>query len=143
MRLHEEIYFDITVEGLKADLIQLANFISSGELDDILEITPDLVSYSDGYAMAGPSDNAKIMIVNDEYGMELDSFDPEDFLEVFCKAAKRLEVTGCFYDVDGEEYRFVSHPGDPCFLNARDIGFNDELDEQARREELEADDNYF
>ena len=143
MKLHEELYFEITLSGKKSELSRFVSFLNSGELDEFFEISSDYVIYDDGYAVAGPYEESEISVVNDEYGIELSDFDPEDFLSVFCKAAKNLEVSGYFYDIDDEEFRFSSPMGDPCFTDGELTDFNDELDEEARREELEADDNYY
>lgn len=140
MKLHEEIYFDITLSGQKSDVAQFARFIASGDLDDILEISPEHISYSDGYEIAAETDMARMTILNDDYGIEMDSFDPEEFLDVFCAAARKLDINGCFYDVDGKEYHFFSQMDEAYYTNARNMKFNDELDEEAYREEREAND---
>ena len=70
-------------------------------------------------------------------GIEIDEFDTDEFLEVFCKAARRLDVEGRLFDIDDEEYEFVSEVGDSYYLNAkRTKKFNDELDEKAYEEDM-------
>ena len=72
-----------------------------------------------------------VIFSNDDYGIEIDEFDTDEFLELFCKAAKPLEVEGRLFDVDDEEYEFTSAAGDSYYLNAkRAIKFNDDLDEE-------------
>jgi hypothetical protein len=38
-------------------------------------------------------------------------------------------VRGHLYDIDDEEYRFISEPGDSYYLNAKNIFFDDEEEE--------------
>ncbi len=141
--LHDEIYFEITLEGEKEQITRFASYALSGVLDDFFEISDEYLVYDDYYENAGENDVVTLIFTNDEYGIETDSFDPEEFLDVFCKGAQKLYVSGCIYDIDDEEYRFVSHEGDSSFTNVKNITkFNDELDEEAEREEREADDDY-
>jgi hypothetical protein len=74
-------------------------------------------------------------------GIEIDELDTDEFLDVFCKAARKLDVQGRLYDVDDEEYAFTSAKGDSYYINAKHARrFNDELDEQAAKEDAEEDD---
>ena len=74
--------------------------------------------------------NAKeLKALKDEYGIEIDEFDTDEFLEALCKAARALDVRGHLYDIDDEEYRFISEAGDSYYLNAKNIFFDDEEEE--------------
>ena len=135
MTLCEELYFEITLTGAKSDLKKFVSFLKSGELDDFFEITSDYINYEDNYENAEPDTETSIIFSNDDYGIEIDEFDTDEFLEVFCKAAKAIRVQGVLYDIDEEEYEFVSAQGDSYYVNAkRSLRFNDELDEEAYEE---------
>ena len=130
MTLCEELYFEITAQGTKADLKKLVSFIKSGELDDFFEVDPDYLIYGDNYKDAKDSDTTEIVFTNDEYGIEIDEFDTDEFLEVFCLAAKDLDVYGFFHDIDEDEFHFTSQKGVSYYINSRKaVKFNDELDE--------------
>ena len=139
MKLHEELYFDFTAEGAKSDVKKFVSFITSGELDDFFELTDDLISYSDNYSFASDSEKVSITVSNDDYGFEIDSLNPEEFLEVLCAGGRSLYIHGNLFDIDDEEYRFVSHAGDAYFINSDKIEYSDELDEEARREDSDDD----
>lgn len=140
MTLCEELYFEITLTGIKSDLKKFITFLRSGELDDFFEFSSDYINYDDGYDDAPLEKETSIILSNDDYGIEIDEFDTDEFLEVFCKAAKALEVRGNLFDVDEEEYSFISEKGDSYYLNAKKTTkFNDELDEKAREEDMYED----
>ena len=137
MTLCEELYFEITLTGAKSDLKKFVSFLKSGELDEFFEITSDYINYDDDYENASPSTESTVIFSNDDYGIEIDEFDTDEFLEVFCKAARKLDVEGRLFDIDDEEYEFVSEAGDSYYLNAkRTKKFNDELDEKAHEEDM-------
>ncbi|MBQ8758586.1 MAG: hypothetical protein IJZ20_02740 [Clostridia bacterium] len=140
MKLHEELYFDITAEGTKADVKKFAAFLTSGELDDFFEMTSDLILYSDNYAMASDGEKVSMTVSNDDYGIEIDSFNPEEFLDVLCAAGKNLFIHGNIFDIDDEEYRFSSQLGDSYYVNSDSIEYSDELDLEALKEERDEDD---
>lgn len=143
--LHEEIYFEITLEGTKAELRRFISFVKSGELDEFFDSAYDYIIYDDDFAAAGDEEKTSIVFSNDDYGIELDSFDPHEFLDVFCKAARELNASGNFYDIDDEEYSFISPAGDPCYANAKTANrFFDDFDEQLMEEEKasQEDDEY-
>ncbi len=142
MKLHEELYFEITAEGDRESIDKFAAFITSGELDDFFEFTEDYIIYSDNYNTASFAEKITMTLANDDYGIEIDSFDPEDFLDALCRGGKNLLIHGNLYDIDNDEYRFISHMGDTSYENSDDIEFSDELDEEARREESFEDDDY-
>ena len=59
---------------------------------------------------------------------------------MFCKATKALDVEGRLFDVDDEEYSFISSKGDSYYVNAKKTTkFNDELDEKAYEEDMYED----
>ena len=131
MTLCEELYFEITLTGTKTDLQKFISYLKSGELDDFFEFTSDYINYDDEFDGARPEQETSVILSNDDYGIEIDEFDTDEFLEVFCKAAKALDVEGTLYDIDDEEYKFVSAPGDSYYVNAkRAVKFNDDLDEE-------------
>ena len=136
MKLHEELYFEITLHGEKSELKKFVSFLKSGELDDYIEMDSEYIIFDDSYAEAEDGEESEIIFTNDDYAIEIEEFDVDEFLEVFCRAAKNLDVEGRLFDVDDEEYTFVSSRGDSYYLNAKNVSrFNDELDEVARDEE--------
>ena len=140
MTLCEELYFEITLTGTKTDLKKFISYLKSGELDDFFEFTPDYINYDDEFDGALPEQETSVILSNDDYGIEIDEFDTDEFLEVFCRAAKTLDVEGRLFDIDDEEYEFTSAQGDSYYLNAkRTTRFNDELDEKAYEEDMYED----
>lgn len=136
MTLCEELYFEITLTGAKSEIKKLVAYLKSGELDDFFEVTPDYIHYDDEYDTADADTEVSVIFSNDDYGIEIDEFDTDEFLEVFCKAAKLVEAEGRLFDIDDEEYEFTSAKGDSYYLNAkRTVKFNDELDEEAYKED--------
>ena len=132
MTLWDELYFEITLHGTKSELKKFVSFLKSGELDDFFEITSDYIIFDDGYATAADDSETEIIFTNGDYGVEIDEFDTDEFLEIFCKAARNLEVYGTLYDADDGEFHFTSSRGDSYYINSRkSIRFNDELDEVA------------
>ena len=137
MTLCEELYFEITLTGTKSELKKFASYLKSGELDDFFEVTSDYIHYDDEYESADADKETSFIFSNDDYGIEIDEFDTDEFLEVFCKAARNLEAKGTLYDADEEEYEFISAYGDSYYVNAkRSVKFNDELDEKAYEEDM-------
>ena len=140
MTFCEELYFEITLTGAKSELKKFVSFLKSGELDDFFEITSDYISYDDEYADALDSDETSIVFTNDDMGTEIDEFDTDEFLDVFCRAATSLYIEGRFFDIDDDDYEFVSAAGDSYYVNARRRQrFNDELDEKAYEEDMYED----
>lgn len=140
MTLCEELYFEITLTGTKTDLKKFISYLKSGELDDFFEFTSDYINYDDEFDGALPEQETSVILSNDDYGIEIDEFDTDEFLEVFCRAAKTLDVEGRLFDIDDEEYEFTSAKGDSYYLNAkRTTRFNDELDEKAYEEDMYED----
>lgn len=139
MILYDEIYFEINLKGSKSDIKRFANFLTSGELDDFFEINGDYINFDDN--VVGEEESAAIVFTNDDIGVEIDKLDVDDFLDVFCKAARALDVCGSIYDVEDSEFAFTSPKGDAYYYDSSaPVEFNDELDDEARKEELEDED---
>lgn len=129
MTLCEELYFEITLTGAKSDLKKLVSFLRSGGLDDFFEFSTDYITYDDEFDGAEPDAETSITVSNDDYGIEISELDTDEFLEVFCRAAKALDVVGQLYDIDDEEYSFKSDKGDSYYVNARSVNrFNEDDD---------------
>ena len=140
MTLSDELYFEITLTGTKSEIRKFVSFLRSGELDDFFEMESDYINYDDGYSAADDDAETSLVFTNDDMGIEIEEIDTDEFLELFCKAGKNLDIDGRLYDADDEEYSFVSSRGDSYYLNAKNITrFNDELDEKAEEEEREED----
>ena len=106
MTLCEELYFEITVSGIKSEIKKFVKFIKSGELDEFFEIEPDYIDYKDGYEDQDDSEVTGFTFSNDDWGIEIDEFDTDEFLDVFCMAGKELDISGRLFDVDDEEDEF-------------------------------------
>ena len=142
MTFYDEFYFEITFSGRKAELDRVVAFLKGGGLDDFFEMDNDFIDYDDDYHETPDEGESSFSFSNDEYGIEIDELDADEFLEVLCRAAKKVDLRGELYDVDEEEYRFVSVEGDSYYLNARNIDlFNDELDTQAKEEARDEDED--
>lgn len=126
MTLYEEIFFEFNLTGIKADIIQFMNYIKSGELDDILEITSDHIFYDDDYDQAEMYQECHAVITNEEYGIEMDELDTDELLDELCKAGRKIDIRGTIYDIDNEEYQFISEAGNNYYINARDVRFNED-----------------
>ena len=129
MTLYEELYFEIRATGAKSEVKNFLNYLKSGELDEFFEFSSDYISYDDDYAGATPDTEVTVIISNDDYGIEIDEFHTDEFLEVLCKAGRRIYLKGQLYDADNEEYSFVSETGDSYYTNALLINnFNEDED---------------
>lgn len=129
MTLYDELYFEIKATGPKSEIKRFASFLKSGELNDFFEFSTDYIIYDDDYETASGDEEASVIISNDDFGIEIDEFHTDEFLEVFCKAAKNLYVKGQLFDIDDEEYCFVSDMGDSYYTNAKNISsFNEDED---------------
>ena len=135
MTLCEELYFEINLTGTKSELKKFVSYLKSGELDEFFEITSDYINYDDEYATATDDKETTVIFSNDDYGIEIDEFDTDEFLEIFCKAAKALDVEGRLFDIDDEEYEFVSAKGDSYYVNAKRIMMFNEDEDKAKAEE--------
>ena len=112
MMLCEELYFEINLKGKKSDLKKFVSFLKSGEADEFFEVSSDYIHYDDEFASASDDEESSIIFSNDDYGIEIDEFDTREFLEMFCLAAKDLDVEGRLFDIDDEEFCFSSEAGD-------------------------------
>ena len=140
MILSEEVYFEITLSGTKADVKSFVKLVKGEVLEDIIESTWDFINYNDDYASLSDTAQTEIVFSNDDCGIEVSEFDTDEFLEIFCHAAKPLFVNGHVYDINDDEYRFTSEAGSADYVNARKAKrFNDELDDAAFNEELDED----
>ena len=110
MTLFDELYFDITLSGEKTEIRKLVSYLRSGELDEFFEIEPDYIDLGDEYDDAEDGDTVTVIFTNDDMGIEIDEFDTDEFLDVFCRAARRLDARGVLYDCDDGEY----HPAVPA-----------------------------
>ena len=129
MTLNDELYFEITLTGPKSEIKKFTRFLKSGELDEFFEIENDYISYDDNYMTVSDSEETSITISNDDYGIEINEFETEDFLDVFCRASKALNVFGTLYDLNDEEYNFTSDAGCSYYMNADKISvFNEDED---------------
>ena len=129
MTLCDELYFEITLSGTKPELKKFISFLKSGELDDFFEFSSDYIDYGDDFETVEEGEETYITFINDDYGIEIDEFDTDEFLEVFCRAAKNLDVTGRLFDIDDEEYSWRSEAGDSYYVNAKKaVRFNEDDD---------------
>ncbi|MBQ8303067.1 MAG: hypothetical protein IJX97_05970 [Clostridia bacterium] len=136
MTLYDELYFEIKAFGTKSEIKSFVSYLKSGELDEFFEFSSDYIDYDDNFATAGPEEEVSIVISNDDYGIEIDEFHTDEFLEVLCKAGKRLYLKGQLFDVDNEEYSFVSQKGDSYYTNALLIDeFNEDEDKPHEEED--------
>ena len=74
MILCEELYFEITLTGVKSELKKFITFLKSGELDDFFEFSSDYISYDDEFDTVDPEGKTSIVISNDDYGIEIDEW---------------------------------------------------------------------
>ena len=132
MRLYDEVYFEITVTGNEDDVKSFVKYIKGGALDDYVEYAKDYIT-DDDELVADGAGNCRMIFTNDDMGIEVSTFDTDDFLDVFCKETARLDVSGHIYDINDDEYRFTSAHGRTDFADAS-VGFKDELDDLADEE---------
>ncbi len=137
MTLYDELYFEITATGPKSEIKNFVSYLKSGELDEFFEFSTDYINYDDEYATAGPDQEVSVVISNDDYGVEIDEFHTDEFLEVLCKAGRRLYLKGNLFDVDDEEYSFVSEVGNSYYTNALLVQNFNEDDDKPHEEDDE------
>lgn len=138
MIFYDEIYYEITLKGLKSNLKRVIDFLLNDGLEDFFEFDEEMIIYGDSYNQSTDSMVTDITIVSDD-GIQTDAFDVDEFLEIFCRVAKQLDVYGFIYDADEVEYSFISEAGNDFYKNSRDFGkFNDELDSIRDDEETNA-----
>ena len=138
MILYEELYFDINVTGPKSEIKKFVSYLRSGELDEFFEFTTDYVIYNDNFDTAEINDETGVTLSTDDYGIEIDEFHTDEFLEILCKAGKQLYIKGQLYDADNEEYSFISEVGDSYYINALLVNdFNEDEDKPHEEEDEE------
>ena len=138
MTFSDEFYFEITLTGAKSEIKKLAQFIKSGELDDFFEVDSDFISYDDSFFDVSESEETSMVFSNDDYGIEIDEFEAEDFLDVFCRAAKNLDVSGTLYDINDEEYDFKSEFGNSYYIDKSKVtSFNEDEDKETDTDDEE------
>lgn len=121
MKLCEELYFEITLTGTKPELKKFVSFLRSGELDDFFEFSTEYINYDDGFNAASDTEETSIVLSTDDYGIEIDELDTDEFLDIFCRASKNLLAVGQLYDIDDEEFNFVSEKGDSDYSDSRNV----------------------
>ena len=140
MILYEELYFEIRATGAKSEVKKFINYLKSGELDEFFEFSSEYINYDDEYATADANAEVSVVIANDDYGIEIDEFHTDEFLEILCKAGKQLYLKGQLYDSDNEEYSFVSEAGDSYYTNALLVkNFNEDEDKPIEDDEDDED----
>lgn len=136
MTLYEELYFDIKFCGAKNELKKFVSFLKLGGLEDFFEFSVDYVSYDDRFDEVDEGEESYIILSNDDYGIEIDEFDTDEFLEILCRAARGLDVEGQVYDIDDEEYSFRSDAGNSYYVNAKIVTkFNEDSDKEEEEED--------
>ncbi len=118
MTLYDELYFEINLTGTKSEVKKFINYLKSGELDDFFEFSTDFINYDDDYDSAEAGAEVSATLSNDDWGIEINEFHTDEFLEILCKAGKHLYLKGQLYDADNDEYSFVSEAGDSYYTNA-------------------------
>ena len=76
--------------NLEKNQKQINDILKSGELEEFFEITGDYIIYDDNFASQDDAQESEIIFTNDDYGIEIDEFDMDEFLEIFCKGAKTV-----------------------------------------------------
>ena len=138
MTFSDEFYFEITLTGSKTDIKKIAQFIKSGELDDFFEVESDFITCDDNFHDVSDSEETSLVFSNDDYGIEIDEFEAEDFLDVFCRAAKSLDVSGTLYDINDEEYNFKSEAGNSYYIDKSKVfSFNEDEDKEEEADDEE------
>ncbi len=136
MILYEELYFEIRATGAKSEVKRFIDYLKSGELEDFFEFSEDYVSYDDDYDNTETGGEVTVIISNDDWGIEIDEFDTDEFLEMLCRAGKRLYLKGQLYDSDTDEYSFVSETGNSYYTNALLVqNFNEDEDKPVEDDE--------
>ena len=142
MTLYEELYFEIRATGAKSEVEKFLNYMRSGELDEFFEFDEEYILCDDDYNSVSDTDEVTVIISNDDYGIEIDEFDTDEFLDVICKAGRRIYLKGQLYDADNEEYSFVSDTGNSYYINALLIDdFNEDEDKPVEDGDEDEDDN--
>ena len=139
MTLYDELYFEIRASGPKSEVKKFVSYLKSGELDEFFEFSQDYINYDDEYFDAGESTEVNVIISNDDYGIEIDELDTDEFLELLCKAGRRLYLKGQIFDADNDEYSFISEAGNSYYINA--LLVNDFNEDQDKPHEYEGEED--
>lgn len=134
MQLYDEIYFEINMFGSRPELKKVINSLTSGALDDYLEFQREYVSYDDDFE--NPDDHSEsytITFSNDDYALEAEEFDVEDFLDTLCKLGRNVYLRGEISDPDSS-CSFESKEGDSYFV------FTDKFGKYSKSDLFEEDD---
>jgi hypothetical protein len=134
MILYDEFYFDISASGEQAELKKFFDFLLSGELDDFFEFSPEYINIDESFYDEDPTFSLTISISNEDWGIEIDKLYTDEFLELICKAGRRIHLNGTLSDSDGNEYAFVSKENDSYYTNARLIHETEDEDEDEDEE---------
>jgi hypothetical protein len=134
MILYDEFYFDISASGEQAELKKFFDFLLSGELDDFFEFSPEYINIDEGFYDEDPTLPLTISITNEDWGIEIDKLYTDEFLELICKAGRRIHLNGTLSDSDGNEYTFVSSENNSYYTNARLIHETEDEDEDEDEE---------
>lgn len=138
MTLYDELYFDITVEGVKSDINKFVSALKAGALDDFFEFDTDMIEYDDGYSAAEDGKSSSLSFSNVDIGIEIEELSVYDFLDELCRISKSLELRGEVYDAEDDEYRFVSHAGESYYINAdKERLFEEDADKAVEEEDDE------
>lgn len=136
MTLYDELYFEINLFGPKSEIKKFVRYLRSGEIDEFFEFSSDFVNYDDNFDSVTDDAETSALITNDDFGIEIDEFDTDEFLEVICKAGKALYIKGQLFDVDDDEYSFISEKGETYYINAKNITtFNEDEDKPHEEED--------
>ena len=65
MILWDELYFEITLEGTRAELDKFVAFLNAGELDEFFEQSEDYVILDDKYDEAEDGESLEVVFTND------------------------------------------------------------------------------
>lgn len=138
MILCDEIYFEITFTGAKAEIKKIAKFLKSDGLEEFFDFDDSYISYDDAYFDAGDEEETWLTLSNDDYGIEIDEIDADELLEVICRVAKAVHVSGSLYDINDEEYDFVSKAGASYHVDKRkEALFNEDEDFESEADDEE------
>ena len=129
MTLYDELYFDIKVIGAKSDVQKFVSYLKSSELDEFFEFSSEYIDYDDNYATSSPAEEVSLTLSNDDYGIEIDEFCVDEFLEIICKAGKNVYLKGQIFDADNDDYSFISEIGNSYYTNSLLVSnFNEDED---------------
>lgn len=142
MTLYEELYFDINIEGAKADIKKFVSALEAGALDDFFEFDDELIEYDDNFFGVDEDKDTSISLANVDIGIEIDELSVYDFLDTLCKIGKSLEMRGEIYDAENDEYRFQSRRGESYYINSDKARlFEEDLNSEDEGEDEDEDED--